>query len=83
MFANFNRCFVENSSQITALLTALTKKNAPWKWGEMEYKSFNKLKYEFASKLGLAQLDPELETILEADSSGFAVGRYLSQVDNL
>ncbi|KAI0991137.1 hypothetical protein K3495_g17050, partial [Podosphaera aphanis] len=80
-FANFYRCFVEGFSDITAPLTELTKKNVEWKWGDEEDKAFKRLKKIFASEPVLAQWDPERETILEADSSGYAIGGCLSQVD--
>ncbi|KAI0995149.1 hypothetical protein K3495_g13032 [Podosphaera aphanis] len=80
-FANFYRCFVEGFSDITAPLTKLTKKNVEWKWGDEEDKAFKRLKKIFASEPVLAQWDPERKSILEADSSGYAIGGCLSQVD--
>ncbi|KAI0992990.1 hypothetical protein K3495_g15194, partial [Podosphaera aphanis] len=80
-FANFYRCFIEGFSDIAAPLTELTKKHAVWRWGQKENEAFEQLKRNFASEPVLAQWDPERETILEADSSGYAVGGCLSQVD--
>lgn len=82
-FSNFYRCFVEKFSEIALPLTNLTKKHAVWKWGEAENEAFNKLKEIFASEPVLAQWDPERETVVEADSSGYAIGGCLSQVDKL
>ena len=81
-YANFYRCFIEGFSDIAAPLTDLTKKNAEWRWGYDQIKAFERLKKIFASEPVLAQWDPERETILEADSSGYAIGGCLSQVDN-
>lgn len=81
-FANFYRCFVDNFSQIVGPLVDLTKKNALWRWGAEEEESFQKLKRIFSSKPVLAQWNPERDTIVEADCSGFALGGCLSQVDN-
>ena len=81
-FANFYRCFVGNFSEIAAPLTALTKKATNWRWGPEENGAFEKLKNIFASKPVLAQWDPDLETIMETDCSGYALGGCLSQRDN-
>lgn len=80
-FANFYRCFVEGFSDIAAPLTNLTRKNVEWQWGHEENTAFERLKEIFASEPVLAQWDPERETILEADSSGYAIGGCLSQID--
>ena len=80
-FANFYRCFVDKFSEISAPLVELTKKNIAWHWGEKENESFEKLKKIFASEPVLAQWDPERETVVEADSSGYAMGGCLSQID--
>ncbi|KAI0994220.1 hypothetical protein K3495_g13962, partial [Podosphaera aphanis] len=80
-FANFYRCFVEKFSDIAAPLINLTKKKSTWKWGEEENKAFEKLKAIFASEPVLAHWDPDRETIVEADCSGYAMGGCLSQRD--
>jgi hypothetical protein len=80
-FSNFYRCFIENFSDIARPLIDLTKKSAGWRWGEAEQYAFEKLKRLFASEPVLAQWDPERDTVLEADSSGYALGGCLSQVD--
>lgn len=81
-FANFYRCFVNNFSEIAAPLIDLTKKKSIWKWGEKENSAFENLKRVFASKPVLAQWDPERDTVLEADCSGYALGGCLSQLDS-
>ena len=80
-FPNFYRCFVDNFSEIVTPLVNLTKLDTIWRWGEEENSAFEQLKKIFASEPVLAQWDPEKETILEADCSGFALGGCLSQVD--
>ena len=80
-FANFYRYFVKNYSETVGQLIALTRRNAIWKWGEEENSAFERLKRIFASKPALEQWDPERETLLEADCSGFALGGCLSQLD--
>lgn len=80
-FANFYRCFVDGFSSITAPLTKLTKKDSVWRWGPEENEAFEQLKKIFSTEPVLAQWDPERDTVLEADCSGYALGGCLSQVD--
>ncbi|KAI0992060.1 hypothetical protein K3495_g16126, partial [Podosphaera aphanis] len=80
-FANFYRCFVDGFSDIAAPLTNLTKKGITWRWGEEEQAAFERLKRIFATEPVLLQWDPDRETILEADCSGYAMGGCLSQKD--
>lgn len=81
-FANFYRCFVNNFSEIVAPLTALTKKGSVWRSGSEQDSAFGRLKKIFSSKPVLAQWDPDRDTIVEADCSGYALGGCLSQVDS-
>ncbi|KAI0998625.1 hypothetical protein K3495_g9572 [Podosphaera aphanis] len=57
------------------------KKDTPWVLRKIENNAFNKLKEIFATEPVLAQWDPDRETVLEADSSGYAIGGCLSQVN--
>ncbi|KAB2098877.1 hypothetical protein AG0111_0g12970 [Alternaria gaisen] len=77
-FANFYRKFIKNFSQLAAPLTRLTG-DVSFRWGPEEQSAFDKLKEIFVSEPTLASFDPERETVLETDSSGFAVGGVLSQ----
>lgn len=81
-FANFYRWFIDKFSEIAAPLIELTKKKTPWHWGQEECSAFENLKKTFASTPVLAQWDPERETVLEADCSGYALGGCLSQLDD-
>ncbi|KAI0992329.1 hypothetical protein K3495_g15857, partial [Podosphaera aphanis] len=81
-FANFYRCFIDGFSDIAAPLINLTKKQTLWRWGADEKEAFEKLKRIFASEPVLAQWDPERDTVMEADCSGYALGGCLSQVDD-
>ena len=78
-FANYYRRFIPEFSLLVGPLTELTKKNIPFKWGPEAQKAFEKLKVMFITAPILAQFDPEKETLLEADSSGWSVGGVLSQ----
>ncbi|KAI0996433.1 hypothetical protein K3495_g11748 [Podosphaera aphanis] len=53
-----------------------------WKWGPDEENAFKELKRIFASSPVLAQWDPDRDTIVEADCSGYAMGGCLSQIDD-
>ncbi|KAI0994388.1 hypothetical protein K3495_g13794, partial [Podosphaera aphanis] len=78
-FANFYRGFIDGFSRICAPLTALTGKGTPWKWGPEQEEAFNALKLRFITEPALAQWDPDRETMLEADCSGYALGGCLLQ----
>lgn len=80
-FANFYRDFVKDFSEIADPLIRLTKKGAPFRWGEEEDKAFETLKAVFISYPVLAEWDPNRDTLVEADSSGRALGGCLSQHD--
>ncbi|KAG9184899.1 hypothetical protein G6011_06845, partial [Alternaria panax] len=80
-FANFYRRFIKNYSEIAAPLTRLTG-DVTFRWGEVEQQAFDKLKEIFITEPVLAQWDPDRETILETDSSGYVVAGVLSQYDD-
>lgn len=80
-FANFYRQFIRNYSDIVAPLTDLTKKETKFEWDERANKAFLHLKKLFTTAPILMQFDPKRETVLETDSSGWAVGGVLSQYD--
>ena len=80
-FANFYRQFISNFSEIAAPLTKLTGKNTEFHWGKEQQQAFKALKEIFITEPVLAHFDPELETVLEVDASGWATGGTLSQYD--
>lgn len=53
--------------------------DAPFKWTDKCQKSFDSLKELFISAPILSHFDPDLETIVEANSSGYATGGVLLQ----
>jgi hypothetical protein len=77
-FANFYRQFIRNFSGIVAPLTKLTGKGAGFAWGKDQQAAFDQLKSAFIAAPALANFDPELETILECNTSGWATGGVLS-----
>ncbi|KAI0999173.1 hypothetical protein K3495_g9023 [Podosphaera aphanis] len=80
-FPNFYREFTHNFSAICEPLNYLTKNGAAWIWEEPQRKSFDKLKGLLITAPVLKMFDPEAETILEADSSGYAIRGLVSQLD--
>ena len=75
-FANYYRVFIDKFVTTAAPFTALTGKY-PFLWTPEAQKAFESLKKSFISALILAQFDPEKETRLEADLSGYAAGGVL------
>lgn len=78
-FANFYRDFISHFSEVAAPLHALTRRDATFEWGRAEEKAFQTLKAAFVAHPILAQWDPDLDTVMEADCSGTALGGCLSQ----
>jgi len=81
-FANYYREFVPDFSTIAMPLTVLTKKDVPFVWSEQCEEAFQRLKTLLISAPVLAQWDPDRKTVVETDSSGYAVGGALSQYDD-
>jgi transposase InsO family protein len=78
-FANFYRRFIRHFSKIVQPLVGLTKKNAKFDWNDKCERAFNDLKYRFTTAPILAHFDPDLECVVETDSSDHAQGGILSQ----
>ena len=80
-FANFYRAFIRNYSEISLPLTELTKKENPFKWTQEAQAAFEKLKKIFLKEPVLTSFDPEKESIIETDASGYAIGAVHMQYD--
>lgn len=78
-FANYYRIFIPDYAQITKALDALLKKGVIFRWGKAEDEAFRELKRRFCDAPILRQWDPSLQTFVEADCSGYALGGVLSQ----
>ena len=81
-FANFYRRFIKGFSEIVRPLTQLTRKGVKFSWDHGTNEAFETLKALFVTAPVLGQFDPDAETTLEADSSGWAIGGSLSQQDH-
>ncbi|KAH9251666.1 hypothetical protein BASA81_010433 [Batrachochytrium salamandrivorans] len=67
---------------MTANLTKLFKKDAPFVWGPEQEKSLQDLKTAFANSDFLTHPDDSRPFILETDASDYAISGVLSQYDD-
>lgn len=80
-FCNFYRRFIPNYSHLSRPLHELTKKNSNWEWKERQQTAFLKIKDQFVNGKVLTLPDPAKPFFVECDSSGYAIGGELSQLD--
>jgi hypothetical protein len=78
-FANFYCVFIPNFSDIAKPLLILTKKEMIFHWDKACDQAFEELKELLITAPILAHFEPEKETLVEADSSGYATGGLLLQ----
>ena len=83
-FANFYRRFVDSYSRVVLPITSLLKtKNKPkFKWTFSAQEAFDRLKSLFTSAPLLRHFDPDLQSTLFTDSSGFALSGTICQPHN-
>jgi len=82
--ANFYRRFIKDFNQLAAPLTRLLKKEhmaRKFNWSQEAKAVFEQLKTAFTMAPILMHFDPEQPTILEADTSTYALGVVISQLD--
>ena len=72
-FANFYHRFIKNFAEVAAPLTR-PNGDVGFRWTAEEQAVFEKLKRIFISEPVLAHFDPDRETVVEIDPSGWAVG---------
>ena len=80
-FANYYRMFIKDFAMLAQPLTNLTRKNKPFEWSHECELSFKRLKELFVKEPILATFNPEYDTQIEPDASGWAVGGVLTQLD--
>jgi hypothetical protein len=78
-FCNFYCAFIRGFAKLAKPLNNLTKKDAPWTWGDGEQNTFDTLKHRITEEpiLQQPQMDKQFEP--KVDTSGYAVGAVLMQ----
>ena len=77
-FANFYQRFIFNYSDITILLTCLTRKEIVWNFTPECRKSFETLKKAFTTAPVLTHWVPNAQITLETNTSDYALATILS-----
>ncbi|MBW0589207.1 hypothetical protein O181_128922 [Austropuccinia psidii MF-1] len=81
-FANVYRCFIKNYSKKISSLTSFLKKDSFFPLNEEALSQFHQLKEAFTTSPNLSHFNPSLPTIVETNSSDYALGAVLSQVSD-
>jgi hypothetical protein len=80
-FVNYYRRFIQGFANIAHCLHRLTG-NEPWHWAAPEEEAFQKLKIATTSAPVLSMPNDDQSFRLEADSSNYATGAVLSQIQD-
>jgi transposase InsO family protein len=78
-FANFYRRFIDGYSRIISPITKLIRKSSKFLWSSAAEEAFKSLKHRFTSAPILKHYNPALQSVIETDSSDFAISAILSQ----
>ena len=78
-FANFYRDFIPQMSELVRPLTDLTRKDCTFRWTVRAEQAFQLVKKLFTSEPFLIAWDPDHDTRVETDASGYCIGGVLSQ----
>ena len=80
-FANFQRRYIKDFSEILAPLSGLTKKDTPFEWTTDCQQAFDRVKKAITSAPVLRLFDHSKPAIIETDASDKAIGAVLLQED--
>lgn len=78
--SGYFRHFVNNYAKIAQPMTALTKKEAPWRWTRKEKEAFETLKETLIKRPVLALFDSTLPTEVHCDASSLGLAGILLQL---
>jgi hypothetical protein len=78
-FCNFYHTFIRGFAKLAKPLNNLTKKDAPWTWGDGKQNTFDTLKHRITEEPILRQPQMDKQFELEVDASGYAIGAVLMQ----
>jgi hypothetical protein len=78
-FCNFYCAFIRGFTKLAKPLNNLTKKDAPWIWGNDEQNAFDTLKRRITEEPILRQPQMDKQFELKVDASGYAIGAVLMQ----
>ena len=77
-FANFYRHFIYGYSEITVLLTCLTRKGTPWHFSDECCSAFEALKKAFTTALVLTHWILDTQITVKTDTSDYTLAAVLS-----
>jgi transposase InsO family protein len=81
-FANFYRDFIKDFSRIVRPIHNAINRKEGFKFDEHAVTAFEYLKRAFIQAPALANYDPEKETVVDCDASGYVTGGVLMQYDS-
>ncbi|MBW0524171.1 hypothetical protein O181_063886 [Austropuccinia psidii MF-1] len=81
-FADFYQRFIKNYSKKITSLTSLLKKDSPLIFNEEALSQLQILREAFTTAPVLSHFNPSLPPIVETDTSDYALGAVLSQVND-
>ena len=80
--ANYYRQFIPSFTSIAHSLHCLLKKNSKFNWFTEIQTAFDNIKSKFSSAPVLVYPNCDLPSLVETDSSNFAIGTILSQTSS-
>ena len=80
-FGNFYRCFIRKFSEVAQLLNKLLRKDKTFEWNDAAQASFEELKRRFTEEPVLIMADQMKPFQIECDTSKYASGAVLTQLD--